>query len=609
MCAKRDTAYCPALRFTPSSDPNRVTSHLFGYCPPHQPRELKRTVFGFGKSSRDPLADARTADRWLASFPAGDPLALHAEVVAELGRAADRNAERSPQRLEAIFHLDTQTRSLCRNLIAQYIEHAARSSKIENQLWQALFDLTQSFLVCYGAYAREIAERGQSAKWQALLPETVARQIRHLGLDAKVRLFRYEPWIPAKWMELHDIFAFACSRQIERRPLTLDGGPDTTTIERQYLVVLVLQLLNTGSLAPRQIAAIADQLDEWCESLRLAIEAPPVPAFYVDLASRTGLRRRGPAPLEGRALFLDTRPLHALLREHLAGLEHKVRLDPLSDKTGRRTEQHALYAKLAAQADPEFRPFARRGERAPATGEVDAIIGFGKITGFLREEERMPIPEFEPGHNYGATMELAVFGHMRNEIDRRRELVHHRLESYAAAGGPWAVKDMSQSGFRLVAPMDVATSITLGTLTALRAVGQSTWTLGVVRRLRRLTSERAEVGLQIIANTLIVVTLAEPRKVTDAGYSVDGEAAETSERTFNALFLALRKRDSDASVQSLIVPEGDYQPSRRFRLQTPKTSCTIRFGSLLEQGSDWTWTAIEPVELGATRSTPPSSTQ
>ena len=566
-------------------------------------------MFGFGKSSRDPLADARAADRWLASFPAGDPLALHAEVVAELGRAADRNAERSPLRLEAIFHLDTHTRSLCRNLIAQYIEHAARSSKIENQLWQALFDLTQSFLVCYGAYAREIAERGQSAKWQALLPETVARQIRHLGLDAKVRLFRYEPWIPAKWMELHDIFAFACSRQIERRPLTLDGGPDTTTIERQYLVVLVLQLLNTGSLAPRQIAAIADQLDEWCESLRLAIEAPPVPAFYVDLASRTGLRRRGPAPLEGRALFLDTRPLHALLREHLAGLEHKVRLDPLSDKTGRRTEQHALYAKLAAQADPEFRPFARRGERAPATGEVDAIIGFGKITGFLREEERMPIPEFEPGHNYGATMELAVFGHMRNEIDRRRELVHHRLESYAAAGGPWAVKDMSQSGFRLVAPMDVAASITLGTLTALRAVGQSTWTLGVVRRLRRLTSERAEVGLQIIANTLIVVTLAEPRKVTDAGYSVDGEAAETSERTFNALFLALRKRDSDASVQSLIVPEGDYQPSRRFRLQTPKTSCTIRFGSLLEQGSDWTWTAIEPVELGATRSTPPSSAQ
>lgn len=562
-------------------------------------------MFGFGKSSKDPLADARTADRWLASFPAGDLLALHAEVVAELGRAADRNAERSPQRLEAIFHLDAHTRSLCRNLISQYIEHSARSSKIENQLWQALFDLTQSFLVCYGAYAREIAERGQSAKWQALLPETVARQIRHLGLDAKVRLFRYEPWIPAKWMELHDIFAFACSRQIERRPLKLDGGTDTTTIERQYLVVLVLQLLNTGNLAPRQIAAIADQLDEWCEPLRLAIEAPPVPAFYVDLASRAGLRRRGPAPLEGRVLFLDTRPLHVLLRENLAGLEQKVRLDPLSDKTGRRTEQHDLYAKLAAQVDPDFRPFARRGERTPATGEVDAIIGFGNIAGFLRDEERTPIPQFEPGHNYGATMELAVFGHMRNEADRRRELVRHRLESYAAPGGRWAVKDMSHSGFRLVAPMDVATTITLGTLTALRAVGQSTWALGVVRRMRRLTAERAEIGLQIIANTLIVVTLAEPRKVTDAGYSVDGEAAEAAERTFNALFLLLRKRDSDASVQSLIVPAVDYQPSHRFRLQTPNTSCPIRFGSLLEQGSEWIWTAIEPVELGTARSAHP----
>lgn len=567
--------------------------------PPHSSPELKQAVFGFGKSSKDPLADVRSTERWLASFPAGDVLALHAEVVAELGRAADRDTERSPQRLEAIFHLDAETHTLFRNLIVQYIEHAARSSKIENQLWQALFDLTQSFLVCYGAYAREIADRGQSSKWQAFLPETVARQVRHLGQDAKVRLFRYEPWIPAKWMELHDIFAFACSRRIERRPLTLDGGPEATTIERQYLVVLVLQLLNTGSLTPRQIAAIADQLDEWCEPLRLTLEAPPVPSFYVDLASRTGLRRRGTAPLEGRVLFLDTRALHALLREHLTGLEQKVRQDPLSDKTWRRTEQHALYAKLAAQADPEFRPFARRGARTAASGEVDAIIGFAKITGFLREEERMPLPEFEPGHNYGATMELAVFGHTRNKGDRRRELVQQRLDAYAAPGGRWTVKDMSQSGYRLVAPMDVATSITLGTLTALREVGQTTWTLGVVRRMRRLTADRAEIGLQIIASTLIVVTLAEQRKRIDAGYSVDGEAAEGNEHAFNALFLALRRRESDAHVQSLIVPDVDYQPSRRFHLRTPKTTCPIRFGSLLEQGSEWVWTAIEPIDLGA----------
>ena len=106
-------------------------------------------MFGFGKAPKDPLVDAKSAERWLASFPGGDPLAVHAEVVAALGRAADRSTERSLPRLAALFHLDTCTKSLRRNLTAQYIEHANRSSKIENQLWQALFDLTQSFLVCY----------------------------------------------------------------------------------------------------------------------------------------------------------------------------------------------------------------------------------------------------------------------------------------------------------------------------------------------------------------------------------------------------------------------------------------------------------------------------
>ncbi len=43
-------------------------------------------MFGFGKTTKDPLADAKSAERWLASFPAGDPLAVHGELLSELAR-------------------------------------------------------------------------------------------------------------------------------------------------------------------------------------------------------------------------------------------------------------------------------------------------------------------------------------------------------------------------------------------------------------------------------------------------------------------------------------------------------------------------------------------
>ena len=71
-----------------------------------------------------------------------------------------------------------------------------------------------------------------------------------------------------------------------------------------------------------------------------------------------------------------------------------------------------------------------------------------------------------------------------------------------------------------------------------------------------MTADRAEIGLQVIANTLVGVDLVEQRKAADNDYSVDGETTTINGRTFHGLFLALRKRDADAAVQSLIVPGG-----------------------------------------------------
>src|SRR4029434_9569607 len=116
-----------------------------------------------------------------------------------------------------------------------------------------------------------------------------------------------------------------------------------------------------------------------------------------------------------------------------------------------------------------------------------------------------------------------VFGDTRKWSDRRRDMARRRLNVYAPPGGPWEVKDVSQTGYRLIAPMSAANAVTLGTLAAIRPHGESLCTLGIVRRMRRLTADRAELGIQIIANTLVGVDLVEQRKNADSDYSVDGE--------------------------------------------------------------------------------------
>jgi hypothetical protein len=552
-------------------------------------------MFGFGKTT-DPLSDAKTAQRWLAALPEQDPLALHAALLTELGRVADRSTRRSPAQLEAVFALDAHTANLRSALTTQYIEHSNRSSRIENQLWSALFDLTQAFLLAYQAFGRDLSTHTASGKWQQMLPELIARQVKHLGSDAKVRLYRYEPWIPAKWSELHTLLALALSRKVERTSLVLDASAGTTTIEHEYLLVLVLQLVHGGNTMPRHLEYVADELDGWCQSLRLTLEPTALSSFYVDLAGREGLKRRAPAPLEGRVLFLDTRPLHAVLLQHIVVLEQKIRTQPFSERTPKRSEQLSLLQKLAAQADPEFRPFARRGERQAAAGTVDAVVGFANLAAYLREEERNPVMHAALGQSYGGTMELATFGRVRNEAERIAEQSRRRLASHATPGGPWEVKDVSQTGFRLIAPMVVANAVTLGTVAGLRSHGQKEWAIGIVRRMRRMTSDRAEIGMQVIAHQVIGVDLVEQRKAAEADYSVDGEATTVNGRTFPGLFLGLRKRGSDTTIQSLILPAVEYQPSRRVKMLAPRTSTRLRLGRLLEQQPEWVWAAIEPIE-------------
>jgi hypothetical protein len=463
----------------------------------------------------------------------------------------------------------------------------------------------------YQSFAREIADRPQSARWQELMPELICRQVVHLALDARVRLFRYEQWIPAKWAELHSLMSLACSQQVERRLVTLTEA-STTSIEHEYLRALVLHLMNAGSLTARQVEFIWGELDDWCSPLRLTLEQSAANAFFVDLAGRDGLRRRKTGALEGRVLFLDTRPLHAVMIQHVVTLEQKIKGEPLSNRTPRRSEQLTLFTKLAAQVDPEFRPFARRGERVTTTGNVDAIVGFQKIASYFKEEAHQPIPLADTtGESFDSTMDIAVFGRIRDEPTRRNELARRRIGAHAAPGGPWEAKDVSQTGFKLVAPIQVANAVTLGTLVAIHPHGQPRWTLGIIRRMKRTAADRAEIGLQIIADTISAVDLVEQRKRGADEYSVDGEGTTINGRRFGGLLLALRARDGEPMVQSLIVPAVEYQPVKRYRLSTSKTDYSIRFGRLIEQQPEWIWTAIEPLQAGsrtALTHAPPGST-
>ena len=556
-------------------------------------------MFGLGNSRNDPLADARSAERWIAAGVTSDALTMHERIRSVLAAVAAPGIELTPKRLAALFVIDAHAQGLFKALTAQYVGHAGRSAKIERQIWAAIFDLTQAFQTALQTFARTAFENETNAKWRAMVPELICRLVVHLSRDARVRLYRYESWIPGKWAEIHALVGRATSMQVERQAVVLSQERPPTTIEHQYLMTLVLLLMDSGNTTAAQLEQLWEELDGWCASLRLTLSTRAPNAFYVDLLSREGLKRRPTTPIEGSVLFIDTQPLHALLMQHQVMLEQVARDKPRSEESKRAAEQLALLTKFAVKVDPEFKPFPRSGERTPTKDNVDAIAGLAKIAGYLREEDRDPNFESYAGKSFGGTLELAVFGRVRNENDRRIELARHRLSQYAAPGGPWEAKDASSTGFKLIAPAASAGTFAIGTLVAIRPFGKKEWTLGVVRRLKRPTADRTEVGFQRIASEISGVDLVEQRRSTEADYSVDGDGGMISGRSFVALFLVLRKRDGTPAAQSLMLPVSEYHAGKRLTLVMSKGIFRVVLGGAIEQQPDWVWTAVEAQELGA----------
>ena len=359
----------------------------------------RSAMFGFGKNLRDPLADVKSAERWLASFPTNDPLAIHGEVLARA--RSHRGADRHAARRSGSRRCSTSTpsaRALRKSLTVAI--HRARDAQLEDRA-SAVVGAVRPHA---GVPRRVLRVRARSVAPRAK-PEVAAAAARApVPADRAHGPRRQDPALPVRAVDPGQVGGAAWARSRSRarasssaRSCRAAPGGSSTTIEHEYLVALLLQLMNAGNMTARHLEWVAGELDEWCAPLRLSLEPSSVTSFYVDLGSRDGLRRRTPAPLEGRVLFLDTRPAafdaHAERRDARAEDQGRSRCPSARPSA---PSSSGLLTKLASQVDPEFKPFARRGERTAAAGTVDAIVGFAKISGFLREEEqrhRSPIAE------------------------------------------------------------------------------------------------------------------------------------------------------------------------------------------------------------------------
>ena len=560
-------------------------------------------MFGFltsgAKEVADPLVSAKSVAAWLRQLPALDVIGRQQHVMRAFDAMRQSRRPVDLARVQSVEFLDAALGADRRQLIKQYVENYDSSPKLAERIWQAIYDLSQGFIYAYQVALEEALRQTQNARWRGLPPLLFARLVHYYGTDAKLRVFRFERWIPAKWMELHRTYLRASELGLERIAGVLaSAGPNATqwTVEQEYLYVLLIHQLNTGNMSPPQLDWAMSQLRAW--SRRLELDAVPrsPEGFFVDIAGKTGLGRRTGNDSGSMLRYLDTTPLADALDRAIAALRQAEATDqgPAAPINQLRI---AILEKVSPSISPNLNSELRRDPRIACAVAAKVRIGLARICHELVQKG----PSDAAGESAPGAEQIEVFAVADGSGARRRVPDEHDslAASLSSFSDPmWQVKDRSVAGLRIAASGGIGQALTLGALVAVRQSDLTDWVLGVVRRLNKVSNDEVEAGMSIIADRVVPVTLHAIRQAKDdMGFVVDGIDVSTMGARFHGLYLPPPSRpDKPLAVKTLIVPTQEYSEGRSVILTTGRSVYTVALRHLVEQRADWSWAAVQIVE-------------
>jgi len=548
-----------------------------------------------GKDANDPLTSGRNASVWLKQLPSLDVIGRQQHVMRAFDALRQARRPFDLGRVQAIEFLDSALGTDRRQLTKQYVENHDAPGKLAERIWQAAYELTQGFLHAYQTALEEAVSQDGNSRWRAALPLLFARLLHYYGTDAKLRVFRFERWIPGKWTELHRAYLRATELGVDRSPAVLgSAGPNATawTPEQEYLNALLIHQLNTGNLSPSQLDWAASQLRAW--SRKLVLDAVPrsPEGFFVDLAGRAGLVRRAGTDAGSMLRYVDTTPLAESLERAIHALRSAEATD-LGPAAPINQQRIAILEKVRPAVAPNVNAELRKDPRVACHVSARVRIGLARICRELATKGAEAQAE-------GASEQIEVYAVSDAPRVRRQHDEHDSLAmSLSSFSDPmWQVKDRSLAGLRIAASGGIGQSLALGGLVAVRQSDVSDWVLGVVRRLNKVSSDDVEAGVSLIAERVVPVVLHAKRDPKeDLGFVVNGIDMSTIGARFEGLYLPPPSRpDKPLSVKTLIVPTSEYADGRQVILTTDRSVYTVALKNLVEQRSEWSWAAIQIVD-------------
>ena len=416
----------------------------------------------FSNKTTHPLADSREAKRILAEIASREPLTAVEDSGAWLESLAADESFKLAQRLELILRLDEATVAQARRLGRDYPVAGAASRVLESKQWQVSHSywhqLAEAYLDCI-ARSRAAEKEGDAARPH--LPLIYARLISALAAQLKWKQFRYGPVDPEFWKTLGGIYLAAVDAKAAQKPLQLYSGSTESTIEAEYLKVLIFHAASMDNLRPLEIEIAERFIAYFLPFFSLIRELLKENVYWVDAAKPLPPTRLAKLPEITPTLrfFNGTRALEAVAKT-IEQIRNAGRVPP--------------------------------GINLGAQYEVDTVIPVLEHLALCWA----PKPPMRSNTRHRMNSPLKVVNGL--------EAVHRRLSGQVSGTEgieAWVVDDASLGGLGAQVTVSRNDWIRIGALIGMQPEGGDNWLIGIVRRYARSGPNQGSVGIETVSKT------------------------------------------------------------------------------------------------------------
>jgi len=539
------------------------------------------------------LSDVTRAEHFVRALAAGDPLDAQKNVCHALADFGVRdNLDRA--RLRALLTLGVHAGPLLDALLIGCLPGNAQPRSVEAPRLQAAFELVRSLGNAHGHALRSMHG---SLLWNCRehVPHMVLRLFELRRMELLLRPFTDERFTRFPWKELHATYRFGRSSGLLHQSFPvnrpLDSNQNETTLEREYIVVLLQDLVNAGQLPPQDAFWASRRLLHWSRTVTLEPGGAAADfRFGVDVDGDGGPARVAQTSADNWRYLDTTRALEAIHAESVAVRDGT---DPDEDGALPRGRRLRLLRKLAEILKPERPVIARRGARRPVALAAEVVAGMAPILRALR-----PRPDDKAGQRVPAADRVdELFTATGGYTDMQTGTFPADGTKSSASSDfdtpcpPMTMADRSESGCRLHGPPHPLNPMIAGMLVAFRDEPGGAWTIGVVRRVRkRLGGKRVELGVEFIGRgARRVVVAADPGE-----RGPGGTEARTDDR-FAAIYLPESASYPTLPIKTLILPSRGFKADDRLSVRARASVRTIVLKEAFEEQADFVWSPFDIV--------------